>query len=151
MANFPPTWVVVADSARARIFEWTGPNTSLNELVDLTNSQARLREQELTSDRPGMAFGSQGHGRRRMQNPKSEVDNSIVTFAHDIAAELKTGLDQHTYERFVLVAPPEFLGQLRAQLDAQVSKRLVESVSRNLAKEDKSVIQEHLPKLPTIA
>ena len=151
MANFPLTWVVVADSARARIFEWTGRNVSLNELIDLTNSQARLREQALTSDRPGMAFGSHGQSRRRMQNSKSEVDNSVVAFARDIAAELKTGLDQHSYERFVLMAAPEFLGQLRAQLDAQVGKRLVESVSVNLAKEDQKVIQDHLPTLPTIA
>ncbi len=150
MAKFPPTWVVVADSARARIFEWPGRGADLNELVDLTNSQARLREQALTSDRPGMAFGSRGHSRRRMQNPKSEVDNTVANFAHDIAAQLKTGLDRHSYERFVLMAPPEFLGKLRSQLDTQVGKRLVESVSVNLAKEDKSVIQDHLPALPTI-
>ena len=147
MASFPPTWVVVADSARGRIFEWKSLQSGLTEVADLTNSQARLPEQALTSDRPGMAFGSTGHSRRRMQSTKSEVANTVGAFARDLAGELKRGLEQRSYERFVLIAPPAFLGELRAQLSNSVSKRLVESVSRNLTKRDAATIEQHLPKL----
>ena len=149
MADFPLTWVVVADNARARVFAWTSAKSALTELVDLTNSQARLREQALTSDRPGVA-SSRGQSRRRMQNSKSEVDNTVDQFARDLAAELKNGLTQHEFERLVLMAAPGFLGQLRAQLDPQVSKRLVGSVALNLTKETADVIQTHLPTLSNI-
>jgi protein required for attachment to host cells len=151
MANFPMTWVVVADSARARLFEWASLKSELTELADFTNSEGRLREQSLTSDRPGMAFGSQGHSRRRMQTPKSEVDNTTTAFAHDLAGVLKAELEQHHYERLVLLAPPKFLGQLRSQLDAQVSKRVVESDSVDLTKEDRETIESHLPRLSIYA
>ena len=127
MAEFPLTWVVVADSARARVFEWVSRNADLRELLDLTNSQARLQEQALTSDRPGVGFSSRGQGRRRMQAANTEVDNTIGRFARELAAELKSGLDDGRYQRLVLMAGPSFLGQLRDQLDDQVSKRVADS------------------------
>ena len=81
MAEFPLTWVVVADSARARVFEWASRNADLRELLDLTNSQARLQEQALTSDRPGVGFSSRGQGRRRMQAANTEVDAAAELLA----------------------------------------------------------------------
>lgn len=149
-ATFPATWVLVADSARARIFSLPNLNDDLVELADLTNSQARLTEQALTSDRPGQTFASRGHSPRRMQNTKSEVENAVGYFARELAGELKSGLAKQRYERFVLIAPPGFLGELRNQLDSQVNKRLVGSVALNLTKQDIATIRTHLPRLSAL-
>ena len=148
MNKFPLTWVIVADSARARIFEWAAANGDLEEIIDLTNPQGRLREGALTSDRPGTTFDSHGHhSGHPMQTPHSAQDNAADTFAHQVNIELKSALDGGRYARLVLVAAPEFLGHLRSQLDKQVSKKVVESLSLDLTKESPDAIKARLPML----
>jgi protein required for attachment to host cells len=151
MANFPLTWVVVADRARARIFEWSSVNGKLEELVDLTNPEGRLQDRAISSDRPGMAVDSQHHrSGHPMQAGHSAADNAARAFAHDIAARLGSALDQKCYERIVLVAPPGFLGDLRSALDDRVQKLVADSVGLDLTRESPEAIRQRLPTLRSL-
>ena len=47
----PVTWIVVADSSRARIFSKNG-RTPLREEAGFIHPESRLHEQDLTSDAP---------------------------------------------------------------------------------------------------
>ena len=148
MNKFPLTWVIVADGARARIFAWATVNGELEEVVDLTNPQGRLRERALTSDRPGTTFDSHGHNSGHpMQMPHSAQDNAADTFAHEVSIELKSALDGGRYTRLVLIAPPKFLGHLRSHLDKQVGKKVVESLPLDLTRETPDAIKARLPML----
>ena len=53
-------WIVVADSARARIFEADSHSGSCSEVADLTHPASRAHERDLASDRPGRAFDRSG-------------------------------------------------------------------------------------------
>jgi len=45
-------------------------------------------------------------------------------FAHSVARVLESGLADNAYERVALVAPPHFLGLLRATISSNVAKRV---------------------------
>lgn len=55
------TWILVADSGRARIFEKHN-HAAITELQDLTNSLGRLQDRELKTDKEGRFFGRPAQG-----------------------------------------------------------------------------------------
>lgn len=148
MAKFIPTWVLVADSARARIFNWSDAEGPLEELHDLINPEGRLKEAELAAARPGVAFSSKGHQSGHPMQAPSLTDTAADQFARALADALKGGLDQHDCERLVIVAPPAFLGLVRSHLDRRTEKAVVASIDRDLTREPANAILSRLPKLP---
>jgi protein required for attachment to host cells len=152
MTVYPNTWVLVADSGRARIFELASKKGPLKELKDFANLEGRLREGELTSDRPGMAFSSKGHSSGHpMQAGQSAASAASNEFAKTLVADLKAGLDAQKYERLVLVMPPAFLGQLRSHLDHRLEKVVAASVDKDLTSESAEAIFTRLPQLSGLA
>ncbi len=151
MADYPHTWVVVADASRARIFEWTAPSVPLKEVADPLNPEGRLKSSALASDRPGVAADAQGHrSGHPMQDTRSAHEKSMEAFAQQIATTLSSGLDARSYEKLVLFAPPEFLGQLRRRLDRRVQSVLVESTALDLVSETAEAIKSRLPTLTSL-
>ncbi len=146
MARFPATWVLVADSARARIFSWSSFQGPLVEEQDLFNPEGRRKDRDLASDRPGVTYSSKGHSAHRMQGG-SVAESAVDGFARTLAEALKGGLDSRRCERLVLVAPPEFLGRLRSHLDKQTEKAVVESLANDLSRETAETIFSRLPRL----
>ena len=53
-------------------------------------------------------------------------------FAKDMAERLYRGAHAGTYDRLIIVAPPRTLGDIRAQLHAEVRQRLVAEVDKDL-------------------
>jgi protein required for attachment to host cells len=138
-------WVLVADSGRARLFEAGGAKAPLEEQTDLIMPSARLQEQDLVSDRPGRSFDSAGQGRHSMEpsTPPKEVESD--RFAARIAALLASERAAGKYTRLVLVAPPSFLGQLRAALSDQVRALVSAELDKDLVRFDVDAIRERLP------
>lgn len=138
-------WVLVADSARARLFEASGAKAPLQEQTDLVMPSARLQEQDLVSDRPGRSFDSGGEGRHAMEptTPRKEVESD--RFAARIAALLEAERVAGTYTRLILVAPPAFLGQLRGALTDPVRALVTSELNQDLVRFDVDAIREHLP------
>ena len=152
MAVFPNTWVLVADGSRARIFERTSLSGPLTELSDFTNPQGRLREGELTSDRPGVSHSSKGHRTGHPMNAEHSAGSAASNkFVRELVAELKAGLIARKFERMVLVMPHVFLGQLRSLLDHRLEKVVAASVNRDLTRESAETILDRLPQLQNLA
>src|SRR5687767_7572247 len=61
------TWVVIADAARARVFETRGKGTGLTAVDGLALETELLPNRELVSDRPGRSFESVGGTRHAME------------------------------------------------------------------------------------
>ena len=148
MAEYPHTWVVVADASRARIFAWTAPSAPLEEIADPLNPEGRLKSSALTSDRPSVAADAQGRrSGHPMQASHTAHEKSVIAFAQQISGTLSAGLDAKSYQQLVLFAPPEFLGQLRRQLDRRVELVVVESTALDLTSETSEAIKARLPRL----
>jgi protein required for attachment to host cells len=139
-------WVLVADSGKARLFQASGPNTTLEEHTDLVMPSARMRNQDLATGRPGRSFDSFGEGRHAMEpsTPAKEIESD--RFAARIAELLETERLMGAYTRLVLIAPPRFLGQLRDALSDPVRALVSDELNKDLVRFDVDAIREHLPK-----
>ncbi len=137
MTPYSPTWLLVADATRARLFQYDGFGAPLTLLKELEHLESREKIHDLVTDRPGRVAQSHtaphaGHGSR--SGTESEVSPKRLEherFARQLAGELDAGLGKNAYGRLILVANPEFLGTLRQMGSSQVLKRTVASVDKD--------------------
>lgn len=138
------TWIVVAESARARVFSRAGIKGRLQEIADLSHPESRLHDRELTSDMPGRSFDSHGQGRHSMEQPTDPQDREAQAFAEEIARQVDHGRRERSFDALVLVAPPKFLGLLRAELNKLTRDLIVAEINRNLVEADPETIGQHV-------
>lgn len=139
------TWIVVADSARARIFEPAAQGRALEQVRELLHPGSRAHERELTTDRPGRSFDSEGPGRHAMSESVSPKEHEAWKLCKELADEIEKARAQGRFDRLVLVAAPSFLGELRKTLSDQTMRLVVGDMDSNLASMDAANILEHLP------
>lgn len=126
------TWVVVAESSRARIYCADTPRAPLTEVEDYANPEGRLHDQELTSDLPGRAFDSGGEGRHAMEQRTLPGEREQLAFARTLGQRLEAARRDGELERLVLIAPPEFLGHLRKSLNGSMRELVILELGKNL-------------------
>lgn len=145
------TWLVVADNSRARFFSMETRTGPIEETKSIVHAEARLHEQDMTSDLPGRGSGKGGEGQHAYQNKVSPKEQENINFAHEIAAELDKARKEDKFKQFVLVAAPEFLGKLREQMNTQTHKLVSFELAKNLTHLDAVEIRKHLPeRLPAL-
>lgn len=105
------TWILVADRARARLFE-SDRSGALSELGCYTNPEGRAGTRGMTSDRPPTVNESVGHARHALEPHTSPRAKVAANFARELREVLDRGHGMQRFERLVLVAPPRFLGDL---------------------------------------
>ena len=141
------TWVVVAESARARIFASSGTKGKLREVADLSHPESRLHDRDLASDGPGRSFDSHGQGRHSMEPATDPQDREAQIFATEIAREIDCGHDEASFDSLVLVAPPKFLGRLRSELSKSARNVLVAELDKNLVESDVKTLEGYVSEL----
>ena len=132
MAN---CWVVVTDSALARIYDADPKTREVSEIAALIHTEGRDHERDLSSDRGGRSFDSVGGGRHTMSKHISPHEHEADLFARRIAERLGNGYEAGEFTRLCLSAPPAFLGLLRKHLDSKVRNILDQTISKNLIHE----------------
>jgi protein required for attachment to host cells len=135
-------WVVVAESSRARLFRRAG--RVLEELEDFAHPQGRARNRDIDADKGGRSFDSTGRGRHAMERHRDAHRTEVAVFARQIAARLEAGRTANEFERLVLIAPPQFLGELRAALDPDTAALVSHSIDKNLVHATPEDIARHL-------
>lgn len=139
------TWVLVAESSRAKIFEAGGPRDPLVEREVLAHPAARQHEQNITSDLPGRAQDTTGGQRHRLEEPTSPKQHEVQMFSRELARRLEEAFADKAFQQLVLVAPPAFLGLLREHLSTSLCEHVVAEVAKNLVRRDAAEIRAHLP------
>ncbi len=138
-------WVVVADSASARIFSLAGPMSPLEDIETLDHPEGRLSAQQINADRPGRSYASAGKMRHAMEREVDPKKQAVINFARRVVERLEHAKAQGELERLILVAAPEFLGLLRDHMSSEI-KRIVENeFALNLADLPPKEIRTHLP------
>jgi len=117
------TWVVVGDGSRARLFR-VGPHRGWELVRELEHPQTRAKAKDLVTDRQGRVKQSASQMRSAIQPTKPLHEIEAEHFAHSVSKVLESGLAENAYERVALVAPPHFLGLLRATIPLNVAKRV---------------------------
>lgn len=139
------TWVLVADSARARVFEVNRDDPALKEVAAFANPEGRIAQQELRHDRLPRVHESMGRSRHAIEPHTTPRQKSTDRFARTLRDALERGRAAHDYEHLVLVAGPRFMGALHGALDEALQQCVVAEVRRNLTGMRPAQILSHLP------
>jgi protein required for attachment to host cells len=126
------TWVLVADSARARLFEISAEDRSMTELGCYASAASRSNARDSATDRLPRTSESVGEARHAIEPHTTLRDKSSNQFAHVLGDVLKGGHAERRFERLVLVAPARFLGILNATLDKGLRGCLAGELPRDL-------------------
>lgn len=137
-------WIAVADRNRCRIFQQTGRNGPLEEIVDLVAPATRLKNQDINTDRHGRAFDSAGQGRHAMGSSVEPVEQEAIRFAKDVAAKLDAGRQQNSFGRLYIVAEPRFLGYLRQNIGRPLKETVAAEIDKDWTSQSAEVIRTRL-------
>ncbi|MDH5472348.1 MAG: host attachment protein [Gammaproteobacteria bacterium] len=144
------TWVIVADSSRARIFTAETSTSSLQEIETLAHPEGRLHDKEIVSDLPGKVKGN-GTGGHAYQDEVTPKEQEVINFAKRVASHLSDAHNVNKFHRLAIVAAPAFLGELRNQMSSQLNKLVCFDLNKNITLQSAEEIRKHLPKsLPVI-
>lgn len=127
------TWVIVADSSRARVLQLAKKGRELQEIKTLVHPESRSHERELTTDRPGRSFDRMGPGRHAMSETVSPKQHEAWKLCKELAGEIETARSRSEFDRLVLVAAPPFLGALRKTLSDTTLRLTTHEVGKNMA------------------
>ena len=137
-------YVIVADSARARILSSEAGSNSLVENSDLVHPESRLRQQDLVSDASGSEAG--GFGNHSMGHEKSAKDHAARDFARQVVTEIEHIHGSGEIGRLYLVAAPRFLGMLRELLGKPCRDLIAGEIDKDLVRHGIDDIRAHLPR-----
>jgi protein required for attachment to host cells len=137
-------WVLAADNSRARFFTADKARSSLTEIQDLVDPQARLHEGDLVTDRDGSdrRAGTPSHG---VSSDSSAKDGAAERFAQQVCASLENARVGGAFNKLYIVAAPAFLGLLRKHQSASLRALIAAEIDKNLAAQDGAAIRGHLP------
>ncbi len=138
------TWLVVADSSKARIFLTDSRTGPIKEIESIVHTEARLPEHEMTSDQPGKSSGSGSAGGHAYQSKVSPKEQENINFAKSIANELDDARKKEKFKQIILVSPPDFLGNLRHNLNSQTRKLVYFELAKNFSQLKAEEINAHL-------
>ncbi len=142
-----PTWFVIADAARAEALIKRRGETGYDTVRTWENPDAHRRDAELGEDRPGRAFDSLGPQRSAMEPRETPKEAAKKDFARELVAELEAAIASGEAEAVVLVAPPKFLGELRALMPASLAAKVREEVAKDYTRLPRAELFERLDEL----
>lgn len=139
-----PVWVLVADAHQGRVLERAAVNSTWEELQDEGGTEQILPSRALGTDRPGRVYESVGQARHSVEPRQDLHDAMEMDFAHGLARKLEDAAAAGRYKRLYVMAPPRFLGYLRAALGPQAAKALRGTIDKDLAAAPIPTVVEHL-------
>ncbi|MBU8541445.1 host attachment protein [Falsiroseomonas tokyonensis] len=135
-------WALVANAGRARLFERRIPAGPWRERVEDAVEAENPPARERGTDRPGRVHESATTARHAIE-PRTDPHRAAKV---DFAARLGTWLDTAaaSYQRLLLVAPPTFLGNLRASLGHAARGKLHGTLDKDLTQLPLAELAERL-------
>ena len=141
------TWILVADSTKARVFKSPGPNEKLSDTLVHEMEGSNLRSRDIDSDRPGRTFDSGGQGRHAQEPPTDPHRHAKHEFARELTHYLEHERTQGAYDALIVVAPPQFLGDLRSTMSDNVRKLVSQEINKDLSMLPAHELEGHLETL----
>lgn len=143
-----PIMIVVADSSLVRIFTTDSASTPLQEIETIEHPEGRRHDRDMVSELPGKIQGGAG-GSHAFEDRTEPKQQEIINFAKRTADYLDDARKANKLQKLLIVAAPDFLGELRKQLSEQINEHVVFELAKNLTKLKAEDIRAHLPKYLT--
>jgi protein required for attachment to host cells len=157
------TWIISANAGRARFFSESDPAEPLQEIEDMVNEGARLRDIDINTDELGATAagksshnigGNEGAGfahnakagapNKQYQPAQTPEQHETEKFAKDISNYLLEAHRDGRFQQLVLSASPQFLGALRANLDPQIKPLIKLEVNKDYTHSSAQELREQL-------
>jgi len=139
----PRIWIMAADGHIARIFRKNGEQLEL--LGEATPATTRDNPTNKSVGRVASSAGSSVHHK---YEPHMEArQQQTLSFVHTLADWLDKAAGEDAFDRLVLAATPQILGDLRKVLSKEVHTRVVAEVNKNLTKHDETALRNDLAKI----
>jgi len=138
------TWILVADSSRARIFAASQRGKPWNLVEELKHPESRERTAEIDPTERGKQGQSFGYGSPAMEPKTAPRLVELQHFAAELARKLDAGLKHGNYGALVLAASPKFLGHLKGILDKQVAKCITAAIDKDYTGLDETELAERM-------
>ena len=138
------TWVLIADAARARVFERRGKGTGLTVVSDMAFDTELAPSHTLGTDRPGRSFESVGSRRHALESPSDLHREQKRQFARRVAEAIEERHAAKSFDRLVVVAPAVTMGDLRAALSEKVKPAVATELVADLTNTPVSELPAHL-------
>ncbi len=126
-------WLLVADSARARLFDVDRSSKSFNLIDEWQDDVAAGKAQDIDADRPGRVFDSAGPGRHAMAPSSSPKGVAKSRFVGLLADQLAAAAKRQDFDEVHIYAAPRTLGELRELMDHTAKGRVVHEEAKDLA------------------
>lgn len=139
------TWLLVADAAKARLFEMPRKGGNLTEIACYTNPSGRSPGQHPEHGRQGRTQESANSARHAIEPHTSLRKKHAMQFADLLRDAIRHGRMENQYEHLVLIAPPRFLGVLRDRLDDQTLECVTAEVGSDLLALSPTELRTYLP------
>jgi len=126
-------WVLVCDAAKARFFEINGGDPTWHLLSDVSHDESRSKAVDLVSDKAGRSSsegGSVHHNALAPASSPKEVQKGH--FARTLGKTLDQAMRSSRFHRWVLVAPPHFVGLMEKELTTELKKHQLASVDKEM-------------------
>ncbi|MGG5890083.1 host attachment protein [Falsiroseomonas sp. HC035] len=137
-------WAVIADAQHCRVFARAAPAGRWDELAERAIEISNPRSHERGTDQPGRVQESATAAHHAIE-PRSDPHREAKrAFARQLAERLETAATEGSFGRLTLVAPPPFLGDLRAALLDRARARVVASLDKDLTRLPQAEIVEQL-------
>ncbi len=136
--------IFVGDGRKALFLRNAGDEKFPNLKTEQVFTEENPPAHEQGSDRPGVAFAHAGSHRRVSME---ETDWHLLEehrFVERVAAALEQVVRSRNVPALVIAAPPRTLADLRRAFHADVKKRIVAEVGKDLTKHPVSEIETHL-------
>ena len=117
----------------ARVLEQSGPQGDLILVEGLDIKHRIAKSSDMVRDSLPRTFDSVGPGRHAI-TPKSDPHRTEKkTFARELAQALDAAVGKDAYDRLIIIAPPQMIGDLRPHLSAAVKRCLERELLLDLA------------------
>jgi protein required for attachment to host cells len=141
------TWILLADGATAKVFQFAGRSQGLTALDDLMFDQEPLKAGEIMADRPGRSFSSGSDGRSAMEYSSDPVAVRERRFVERVAEVLKRKHQEKAFDQLIVAAAPTALGDLRNAFDKNIKGAIVAELPKDLTNLPTSQLEKHFADL----
>ncbi|MES2627290.1 MAG: host attachment protein [Pseudomonadota bacterium] len=135
-------YIVVAESAFAKIFTKEPRKNELTLVHAIENPEGRKQRHELDADKPGMNQNSTA-GYHSMGGEENSHDHDVENYARDVCQLLQQDHNAGKFSDLQIAAGPHLLGLMRKHLSGDCEKALTKTVNKNLIHADTQEILAH--------
>lgn len=130
----PRVWILVADGARARILRDAIPPAEAGKESELVFRSEQRHLRDIMTDKPGRSFASTGRRSSAMEYRSDPVREDDRAFALTLAEVLDSHRRAGDFDRLVVAAAPQMLGDLRQAFSDSLRRATAAEIAKDFIK-----------------